>query len=73
MRPRVFPAEDEVDARDDGNDRAASMRPRVFPAEDERRQPRPARRHDASMRPRVFPAEDMDVMRRNLRAKGWLQ
>ena len=34
MRPRVFPAEDELDFYHN-----ASMRPRVFPAEDDRNFP----------------------------------
>ena len=35
MRPRVFPAEDEIDSlRGRVRDDVASMRPRVFPAED---------------------------------------
>ena len=34
MRPRVFPAEDEVGDVDHLVGASASMRPRVFPAED---------------------------------------
>ena len=34
MRPRVFPAEDEVESEVKSKVILASMRPRVFPAED---------------------------------------
>ena len=36
MRPRVFPAEDTLDALAPGTGTGASMRPRVFPAEDQK-------------------------------------
>ena len=62
MRPRVFPAEDQVDAAGPMDVLLASMRPRVFPAEDAPAAPAAggALRPRASMRPRVFPAEDPD-------------
>ena len=34
MRPRVFPAEDDIDLHEPILRTLASMRPRVFPAED---------------------------------------
>ena len=58
MRPRVFPAEDDVLSHDYEVVTIASMRPRVFPAEDAAAHRRPTRGTNASMRPRVFPAED---------------
>ena len=59
MRPRVFPAEDDVVGMWNGTIIHASMRPRVFPAEDARGCRSRRRASVASMRPRVFPAEDV--------------
>ena len=58
MRPRVFPAEDERLAEQNGLGSYASMRPRVFPAEDTLDKSTLESGNVASMRPRVFPAED---------------
>ena len=58
MRPRVFPAEDVLPARQPDRGIVASMRPRVFPAEDLRDVYVTTAAARASMRPRVFPAED---------------
>ena len=58
MRPRVFPAEDDVVRRLAADHVSASMRPRVFPAEDVMRYAGLGAPVLASMRPRVFPAED---------------
>ena len=41
MRPRVFPAEDLSQQRQEHTDQEASMRPRVFPAEDPTKVARP--------------------------------
>ena len=68
MRPRVFPAEDGLDALAVGALGHASMRPRVFPAEDFALfDPTTPYDSGASMRPRVFPAEDFDVFARHCR------
>ena len=66
MRPRVFPAEDEVPLSKETWKRYPSMRPRVFPAEDESRPSVELATDAPSMRPRVFPAEDQHVAWCNL-------
>ena len=55
MRPRVFPAEDELQLQLDSQIRAASMRPRVFPAEDQAAGRAVGAVSLASMRPRYSP------------------